>query len=101
MSTILSLLAVLGGATTVSAIGTRMSLYFYRQDVLEVHPHMAQQGQVSSSEAQMTLESSGTLYMTDSISASSRYAWIGLGVIAFIVLLAILVIADLLSGMAL
>ena len=39
--------------------------------------------------------------MADSISASTRSAWIGLGVIAFIVLLAILVIAGLLSGMVL
>jgi hypothetical protein len=97
MNTILSLLAVLGGATTMSAIGTRMSLYFYRQDVLEVHPHMARQGQASSSEALMTLELSDRLYMADSMSASSRYAWIALGIIAFI----ILVIVGLLSGMAL
>ncbi len=39
--------------------------------------------------------------MADSISVSTRYAWIGLGVIAFIVLLAILVIAGLLSGIIL
>jgi hypothetical protein len=39
--------------------------------------------------------------MADSISASSRYTWIGLGVIAFIVLLVIPVIAGLLSGMIL
>ncbi len=83
------------------AIGTRMSLYFYRQEVLEVHPHMARQAQVSPSEAQIPLERSGTWYMADSISASTRYAWIGLGVIACIVLLAILVIAGLLSGIVL
>src|SRR5215467_512920 len=99
MSTILSLLALLGGATAVIAIGTRISLYFYRQEVLEVHPRMARQAQASPSEARLPLEPSGTWSMADSISASTRYAWIGLGVIACIVLLAILVIAGLLSGM--
>jgi hypothetical protein len=39
--------------------------------------------------------------MADSISASTCYAWIGLGVIACIVLLAIPVIAGLLSGIVL
>jgi hypothetical protein len=60
MSTILSLLALLGGATAVIAIGTRISLYFYRQEVLEVHPLMARQAQASPSEAQIPLERSGT-----------------------------------------
>jgi hypothetical protein len=101
MSTILSLLALLGGATAVIAIGTRMSLYFYRRDVLEVHPLMARRVQVSPSEAQLPLEHSAPWYLADSISASTRYARIGLGVIACIVLLAILVIAGLLSGMVL
>ncbi len=42
------------------AIGTRISLYFYRQEVLEVHPLMARRAQVSPSEAQIPLERSGT-----------------------------------------
>jgi hypothetical protein len=95
MSTILSLLALLVGATAV-IIGTRMSLYFYRQEALEVRPPLARRAQASPSEAQIPLERSAPWYLADSVSASSRYAWIGLGVIASIVLLAILV-----SGMVL
>lgn len=83
------------------AIGTCISLYFYRQDLLEVHPRMARRAQASPSEAQILLERSAPWYLADSISASTRYARIGLGVIACIVLLAILVIAGLLSGIVL
>ena len=101
MSTIPSLLALLIGAMAVSALGTRMSLYFYRQDVLEVHPRLAHRAQASPSEAQNPFERSAPLSMEDSISASTRYAWIGLSVIACIVLLAILVIASLHSGIVL
>ena len=100
MSTILSLLALLVGATAV-IIGTRISLYFYRQEALEVRPLMARRAQASPSEAQIPLERYGPWYLADSISASSRYAWIGLGAIASIALLAILVIVGLLSGMVL
>jgi hypothetical protein len=101
MSTILSLLALLVGATAVIAVGTCISLYFYRQDVLEVHPRMAQRTQASPLEAQIPFGRSAPLYMADSISAGARYAWIGLGIIACIVLLAILVIAGLLNGIVL
>jgi hypothetical protein len=100
MSTILSLLALLVGATAV-IIGTRISLYFYRQETQEVRPLMARGTQASPSEAQIPLERSASWYLADSISASSRYAWIGLGIIASIALLAILAIAGLLSGMVL
>lgn len=98
VSTILSLVALLGGAAAVCGIGTRMSLYFYQQGVLEVQPRMAHRAQAAPTEAQIVLERSGELYMADSIGASSRSAWLGLGVIACIVLLAVLVIAGLLSG---
>ena len=101
MSTILSLLALLGGATAVIAIGIRISLYFYRQDVLEVHPLIARRAQASPAEAQILLERSTPWSMAGSISAGARSAWIGLGAIACIVLLAVLVIAGLLSGMVL
>lgn len=97
MSTILSLLTLLVGATAVSAIGTRISLYFYRQ----VHPGMVRRAPASPSEAQIPFESSASWYEASSISASSRCAWIGVGFIASIVLLAILVITGLLSGMVL
>ncbi len=54
MSAILGLLALLGGAMAVIAIGIRISLYFYRQDVLEVHQRMARRAQASPAEAQIT-----------------------------------------------
>jgi hypothetical protein len=62
---------------------------------------MAQGAQAFPSEVQLPFEHSAPLSMADSISASTRYAWIGLGVIACIVPLAVLVIAGLLSGMVL
>ncbi len=82
-------------------VGTRISLYFYRHEALEVRPLRARKAQASPSEAQFPLERSAPWYLADSISASSRYAWIGLGAIASIALLAILVIVGLLSGMVL
>lgn len=101
MSPLLSLLALLGGAAAVSAIGTRFSLYFYRQDVLEVHPRLAHRASASPSAAPFPCERSSTGDLGDSRSTSTRYARICLGIIACVVLLAILVIAGLLSGMAL
>lgn len=98
MITILSLLALLAGAAAVIAIGTRISLYFYTQEELKTHPIIAGREQAASPEAPAILERSGIVYQHDSMRASSRYAWIGLGVITVLILLAILVFVSFVSG---
>lgn len=96
MSTMLGLL-FLGGVIAVIVIGMCISLYFYTQNTLGVHPFTAQNTQTFSTE-QITLERTGTLYRDGTISASSRYAKGSLTLIACVVFVAILVIVSILIG---
>jgi hypothetical protein len=97
MSTILSL-AFFVGVTVVISIGTRISLSIFKKELPEVHPLKARRVQSSPSEAQILLEDSGTWNVADLGGTSTRYAWIALGVIAFIVLLMLLIIVNLSGG---
>ena len=97
MATILGLLLLLGGAVAIIAIGTRVSLYFFTQDVLGVHPYSTHNTRAATLE-QTTLEHSGTLHSAETFSKSSRYAWSGLALIAIISVIAILGLITVLGG---
>ena len=92
MNSILGLL-FLGGAIAVIVIGTRISLYFYLQDVVGVQPFSPRHMRAFSTE-QTTLERSGTLYKAEYVNASSRYAWGALALIASIMIVSILVVVS-------
>jgi hypothetical protein len=100
MGTILSLLAILGVATAVISIGTRISLYFYRQDAMGVQPFVAQSTQAASTQ-QAILQRSDILYRDETISGNSRLAWFFLVFVAIIIVLAILTIIGIASGIVL
>jgi hypothetical protein len=87
----------LGGTLAVMLLGTRVSLYFFTQNVLEGRPATTQYIQPAIAE-QTTLERSSSLSSTETISASSRYAWGGLALIAIFILLAVLAMITIMSG---
>lgn len=96
MTTILTLLALLGGAIVIIAIGTRISLYFYMQNALETHQLSAQNqaGQVDSTMVERS--STGQLMETESVSA--RYAWMGITITLGIIVVAILAAITMIGG---
>lgn len=96
MTAILTLLALLGGAIVIIAIGTRISLYFYMQNALETRQLSAQNqvGQVDSTMVERS--STGHLMETESISA--HYAWVGITVTLGIIVVAILSAITMIGG---
>jgi hypothetical protein len=100
MSMIIGLLLMLAAASSLIVIGMRVSLYFYTQDALGYGYTPTRTSRASTSELS-TLERSDTLHRAESFSVSSRYAWSGLGLIAVIILVAILATIAIASGLVL
>ncbi len=83
----------LGGAILVILLGTRVSLYFHNAGGFPTVTHTT----LPTTE-QTTLARSGRLSSADSISSSSRYAWGGLAMIFFLMVVAIVAIITIVSG---